>query len=133
MLDPAQLAWLTADLAAASLNRKAVPWIMVMSHFPIFHTQTQANENMSASHYTGDEVLGAYEVGEIDSRMQFEACDAAARPGRGSGCLTVGEFVKPMATNLQPLFAKYGVDVYNAGHVHSCECFFVVLISLCLC
>ena len=52
LLDPAQLAWLTADLAAASEKRKSVPWIMVMSHFPLFHTQTQANENMSASHYT---------------------------------------------------------------------------------
>ena len=73
---------------------------------------------MSASHYTGDEVLGAYEVGEIGSRMQFEACDSAAP----RGCLTVGEFQRIQTRNLQPLFARYGVDVYNAGHVHSCEC-----------
>ena len=51
--------------------------------------------------------------------MQFEACDAAAGP---RGCLTVGEFQRSLIMDLQPLFAKYGVDVYNAGHVHSCEC-----------
>jgi hypothetical protein len=61
-----QLAWLTADLTAASLNRKAVPWIMVMSHFPLFHTQTHANENMSASHYTGEFTVVILTINFVD-------------------------------------------------------------------
>lgn len=124
LLDPTQLAWLTADLKQANANRKNVPWIMAMSHFPLFHSQTQANENMSASHYRGDEILGDYEKGEVGTSMKFEACEAASGPGSkkpAAGCQTVGQFQLSRIMNLQPLFAKYGVDVYNAGHVHSYE------------
>ena len=40
-LDAAQLAWLDTDLAAANANRAETPWIMVSSHFPLFHSATQ--------------------------------------------------------------------------------------------
>jgi hypothetical protein len=38
-LDPAQLAWLDADLAA--VDRTTTPWIMVSSHFPVFHSKAR--------------------------------------------------------------------------------------------
>jgi hypothetical protein len=120
LLDAGQLAWLTADLKQANANRKAVPWIMIMSHFPIFNSQLVANENMSAAHYRGDERVGDYEKGEIDSQMKFQRC-ASSRTNGMRGCETVGEFQRSLSTQLQPLFLQYGVDVYNAGHVHSYE------------
>eukprot|EP00937_MAST-01D_sp_MAST-1D-sp2_P003571 g3571.t1 len=60
-LDAGQLSWLDADLAAANANRAATPWIMVASHFPIFHSKTSgANARMSLRHYLGDELLSNY-------------------------------------------------------------------------
>jgi hypothetical protein len=44
-------------------DRSKTPWIMAMSHFPLFHSQTTAHANMSAAHYTGDERMGKYAVG----------------------------------------------------------------------
>ena len=124
-LDPTQLAWLEDDLARANqpLGRSKTPWIMVMSHFPLFHTQTTAHANMSAAHYTGDERMGEYAVD--GNQMKFEACplqgDSGGRAGADATCQTVGEFQANLNKALQPLFRKYGVDVYNAGHVHAYE------------
>jgi hypothetical protein len=39
-----ELAWLTADLAAANKNRKNVPWIIVTSHYPIFLSTVEGRE-----------------------------------------------------------------------------------------
>lgn len=117
-LDPVQLAWLEADLQRVNENRSKTPWIMVMSHFPVFHTATSANANMSAAHYRGDERMGEYAVD--GSQMKFEPCPEEATRG-GKPCETVGEFQARIGEALQPLFRKYGVDIYNAGHVHSYE------------
>lgn len=118
-LDAGQVAWLEADLIR--VNRTKTPWIMVMSHFPVFqnkqtniHTQTAANANMSAAHYTGDELMGEYATD--GSKMKFEPC-----PADKPNCQTVGEFQGIVSGYLHPLFRQYGVDVYNAGHVHSYE------------
>jgi hypothetical protein len=91
---------------------------MVMSHFPLFHTQTAAHANMSAAHYVGDERMGDFAVD--GTQMQFEPCPHQPATGAGT-CQTVGEFQAALAESLQPLFRKYGVDLYNAGHVHSYE------------
>jgi hypothetical protein len=115
-LDPAQLAWLEADLARVNQNRSKTPWIMVMSHFPLFHTQTAANANMSAAHYIGDERMGEYAVDGTE--MKFEPCPTG---GENAKCQTVAQFQEALGNALQPLFRKHGVDVYNAGHVHSYE------------
>jgi hypothetical protein len=58
---------------------------MVMSHFPLFHTQTAANANMSAAHYIGDERMGEYDVD--GTRMKFEPC-----PKDNAECETVAQF-----------------------------------------
>jgi hypothetical protein len=117
-LDTVQLAWLEADLARVNQNRSKTPWIMVMSHFPLFHTQTAAHANMSAAHYTGDERMGEYAV---DGReMKFEPCpqktrsDGGGGGGNGSVCQTVGEFQAQLGNALQPLFRKHGVDLHVA-------------------
>ena len=72
---------------------------MVMSHFPIFNSQVLENANMSAAHYRGDEQLGDYERGEVDSHMKFETRASSSGGGsgginsrKGGGCETVGEF-----------------------------------------
>ena len=113
-LDPAQLAWFEADLARVNQNRSKTPWIMVMSHFPVFHTQTAAHANMSAAHYIGDERMGEYATD--GSEMEFMPC-----PEEKGDCQTVGEFQGVLGQALHPLFRQYGVDLYNAGHVHSYE------------
>lgn len=109
---------------------------MVMSHFPLFHTKTAAHANMSAAHYIGDERMGEYAVD--GTKMKFESCDAAPKQtnkpagaagaagaasaaSAASACQTVGEFQATLGEALQPLFRRYGVDLYNAGHVHSYE------------
>jgi len=113
-LDAGQLAWLEADLINVNRNRSKTPWIIVMSHFPVFHTRTAANANMSAAHYIGDELMGEYATD--GTKMEFAPC-----PADKPGCQTVGEFQAKIGQSLQPLFRKYGVDLYNAGHVHSYE------------
>lgn len=52
-LDDDQVAWLEADLAKANANRAAVPWVMVMSHFPIYHSLVATHGSSSARHYRG--------------------------------------------------------------------------------
>lgn len=47
-LDHHQLEWLEKDLTAANKNRDNVPWIMVMSHFPLFHSLIDSNLDASA-------------------------------------------------------------------------------------
>eukprot|EP00040_Diaphanoeca_grandis_P038935 m.257739 g.257739 ORF g.257739 m.257739 type:complete len:608 (-) comp35653_c0_seq1:175-1998(-) len=111
-LDAGQLAWLEEDLAMVNENRAATPWIMVMSHFPIWHSKTQEHSNFSAAHYVGDELLDNYAIdGE---NMDFVPCEVP-------GCLTIKQQQLKIGEALQPIFKKYGVDIYNAGHVHSYE------------
>jgi hypothetical protein len=111
-LDAAQLAWLDADLTAVNKNRAATPWIMVMSHFPIFHTQTEKNAHMSLKHYFGDENEQNYSP--YSKEVDFVPCDPDDKE-----CVTIGEWQLGVGEALQPLFRKHGVDIYNAGHVHS--------------
>ena len=46
-----ELAWLEADLAAAAANRKAVPWIIVTSHYPIFLSTMAEHANASSARW----------------------------------------------------------------------------------
>ena len=43
-----ELAWLEKDLAAAHANRKAVPWIIVTSHYPIFESTLKTDDAASS-------------------------------------------------------------------------------------
>lgn len=113
-LDQAQLAWLDQDLAAARRN-PLTPWIMVMSHFPVWHSQTAKHSNMSLEHY-----LGQKDGKEVDESLNT-ADDFKPCPSSSPSCRTIGEWQLGVGEALQPLFKKYGVDIYNAGHVHSYE------------
>jgi len=109
----AQGVWFEADLAAAAANRERVPWIIVTSHFPLVHTMLRENAATSAKHYVGDE--GEDSVDGSDTEHHFAKCKPA-----DPGCYTVGELVQAQQA-LIPMMEKYGVDVYDAGHVHSYE------------
>lgn len=105
-LDDGQVAWLEQDLAKAEANREAVPWIMVTSHFPIHHTELTENADASAEYYMSLAPEAFARTGH-----DFKPC---AVPG----CKTVGEQATDWQKILHPIFVKYGVDIYNAGHVH---------------
>jgi len=116
-LDKEQLAWLDQDLMHAHNNREAVPWIMVMSHFPIVSSKKIISERMlSLEHYLEDENMRNYSL--YAEGLDYVPCDDSDEE-----CLafTVQHFQAKNKAALQPLFKKYKVDVYNAGHVHSYE------------
>ena len=107
-----ELDWLNRDLAAANANRKNVPWVMVTSHYQIYLSgaSEELQRKSSARYYGG-------ENGEFspDPRDAFKTCAAA---GEEEGCRTVAEELDEAAVTLNPIFQRYGVDVYNAGHSH---------------
>ena len=109
-MDATQLAWLKADLAAAAApaQRAKVPWIILTSHFPIYHSAVGAHPDASAAYYVGDAAEGWATSGH-----EFV-------PARDDE-LTVGELVGSWRKELEPLMMQYGVDVYDSGHVHDYE------------
>ena len=98
-----QLEWLAKDLAAAARNRHKVPWIIVGSHYPIYCTSSTLTGSL---HQDG--------VGEKNS-------------GEDIGCWSYGSQITKVRNDLEPLFARYGVDVYIAGHEHDYESVWPVL------
>lgn len=100
-----QIQWLRADLAA--VDRKVTPWVMVMSHYPFYHTVLEDNADMSAAWYVSPEAEEF--VGEL--AYKFKPCAG------GNTCTTVGERVRAVQQVLDPIFAEFGVEFYNAGHV----------------
>eukprot|EP01051_Picozoa_sp_SAG22_P015447 SAG22_NODE_2018_length_3130_cov_2.890135_3_plen_135_part_00 len=125
----AELAWLEKDLAAANKNRDKVPWVMVTSHYQIYLSSIDEDSAAASyKYYNG-------EAGEFsaDPRDAFRTCAAA---GEAEGCRTVGEELGDAAAVLDPLFVKYGVDIYNAGHGaggSKSSSLFTGQLSLCLC
>lgn len=70
--------------------------------------------NASAAYYMGD---GSEHY--ATSGHEFKPCETP-------GCKTVGELMGDFWSILAPIFVEYGVDLYNAGHVHSYEASFPV-------
>eukprot|EP01043_Picozoa_sp_COSAG02_P045689 COSAG02_NODE_4205_length_5628_cov_3.597938_4_plen_523_part_00 len=111
-LDAAQLAWLEQDLVAAQANRKAVPWIVVTSHFPIYlSAPTTDHSNASAAYYASVEA----EEAPVGSDLEYRSCSAN---GEAADCKTVGELRAESSKAIEPMLVRYGVDVYAAGHSH---------------
>lgn len=107
----AQLKWLELDLVQANANRAAVPWIVAMSHFPLYCSNCP-----KPGHEPGD-------------WWNSEACEFA---GHDEGCKVEGAAKGPlppprgptngdMVPDFEPLFMKHGVDVYSSGHIHDYE------------
>ena len=86
---------------------------MVMSHFPIHHTALYDNANASAEYYMSMEA----EVFATDGH-DFKPCDTTP-------CRTVGELTGDFQSVLHPIFVEYGVDIYNAGHIHDYQSMYV--------
>ena len=51
-------------------------------------------------------------------RDAFRTC---ADNGEEEDCETVGQVLSRAQGATDPVFKKYGVDVYNAGHAHECD------------
>ena len=108
----AQKAWLEADLKA--VDREKTPWILVFAHHPLYCSSTtmgvgtvEFGENPTIFEPTTEPLP------ELDERLK-----ARLPPGKTfKGCLGTGEaFVELARDDLEPLFLKYGVDLYLAGH-----------------
>jgi len=102
----AQMTWLEKDLAGADANRASVPWIIVVSHFPLHFASLSGNENTSAAYYLSETAESSPEG------RAFAPCEDVS-------CWTVGEMVHSMRGSLEPLLSKYAVDIYLAGHLHN--------------
>ena len=73
----AQKEWLKADLAAANANRAAVPWVVVMSHYPFYCTgcdnkQVPAKyyESAAAEYHGNGNITAANTIHNITSYVQ---------------------------------------------------------------
>ena len=70
-LDHGQLAWLESDLKA--VDRSITPWIIVSSHFPLYHASVSQNMNASASYYVGEDpesfATSGHEFKSVDHRL----------------------------------------------------------------
>ena len=106
-----ELEWLTKDLEAANKNRKAVPWIIVTSHYPIYIPSMESDASALGWHSDAGEVC----TDGICNGTEYMSC---AEAGEAEGCKTVGEEVDESSAATQDLFNRYGVDVYDAGHSH---------------
>eukprot|EP00036_Acanthoecidae_sp_10tr_P015395 CAMPEP_0206286198 /NCGR_PEP_ID=MMETSP0106_2-20121207/480_1 /ASSEMBLY_ACC=CAM_ASM_000206 /TAXON_ID=81532 /ORGANISM="Acanthoeca-like sp., Strain 10tr" /LENGTH=610 /DNA_ID=CAMNT_0053716719 /DNA_START=44 /DNA_END=1873 /DNA_ORIENTATION=- len=110
----AQLEWLKKDLAAANANRDNVPWIIAMSHFPLYCSNCPDMMTSLA----------------LDASWSAEACEFE---GHAQNCTPKGfppqdlpESVtkwtpSAMITDFEPIFLEYGVDIYSSGHIHDYE------------
>ena len=104
----AQLAWLDADLAA--VDRDATPWILVTAHMPVM-----------CSSITLD---GVFADADARFRVEIGGEDAAAVAARApyKGCTGTGVAnVDATRRDVEPLFIKYGVDLFMCGHEHNYE------------
>eukprot|EP01062_Namystynia_karyoxenos_P002094 TRINITY_DN10726_c0_g1_i1.p1 TRINITY_DN10726_c0_g1~~TRINITY_DN10726_c0_g1_i1.p1 ORF type:complete len:561 (+),score=165.43 TRINITY_DN10726_c0_g1_i1:89-1771(+) len=101
-----QLDWLKADLAAAAQNRDKVPWIVCGSHYPMYCTSDSLAE-------------GRHEDGQGASKEDSWTQD----------CWSYGGKIQEVRNDLEPLYAKYGVDLYFAGHEHNYESLYPTLNS----
>ena len=101
----AQLAWLAADLAA--VDRAATPWILVAAHMPL---------QCSSITYDGEFVE---EAQRYEAAMGKAPADIAARAPY-KGCTGTG-VANTEATRKEPLFLRYGVDMFLCGHEHNYE------------
>ena len=68
---------------------------------------------MSRQFYSGDS--GEFSPNPRDA---FRTC---ADNGEDEDCETVGQVLGRAQAATDPIFKKYGVDVYNAGHAHECD------------
>ena len=106
----AQLKWLTEDLS--SIDRSVTPWIVAMAHFPLYCSNCPAPGT------------------EPGVWWDSEYCEYV---GHDKECVVPNEFVEKtmrgangltnsmVVPDFEPIFMKFGVDVFASGHVHDYE------------
>jgi len=107
--DATQQAWLEADLKAAAANREQVPWIIVAAHYQIYHVAVAENLDASAEAFFSESA----EAMKNES-LRWQKCTTP-------NCKTLGDWLVGVSSSVEPLLLKYGVDIYNAGHIHDYE------------
>ena len=89
--------------------------MIVTSHYPI-HLATDYSHGMAANssakwwNSEKAEHLSGRRVG--DNHLEWRTCSANQE---AADCATVAEQLAKAASPLEPLFAKFGVDIYDAG------------------
>ena len=128
----AQLDWLERDLEQANLNRENVPWILVMSHYPLYCTGC-LNNTISSDWFSSE--LSEYLSYPPSKLNKLEYLDFINRKNRYKNLLkdelkcyyekknytSVRGKDKISIDDFEPLFTKYKIDVYMAGHMHYYE------------
>lgn len=106
----AQLTWLNQDLS--QVDRKITPWIVAMAHFPLYCSNCPAPGK------------------EPGVWWDSEYCEYV---GHDKNCVVPEKFVEKtvrgangldnsmVVPDFEPIFMKYGVDIYASGHVHDYE------------
>lgn len=128
----AQLKWLENDLIQAHANRANVPWIIAMSHFPLYCTG--CNDNYATSEWFAgslSEYLGTFPRKEnkkeyneflvkknnfknlLKSELKCYENNTNKKTVKNNNQISVEDFEK--------LFMKYKLDLYMAGHMHYYE------------
>jgi hypothetical protein len=137
----AQRQWLREDLAA--VNRSETPWVVAMSHFPMYLDVPNSGKpaSVSAAAYahepwfvaesceyeghnrncTGGQDWQKAHDAQLQARAQGVPPNTHCKPGEyqvpPSGVSGVGTNCSATA-DLEPLFYEFGVDLYWAGHIH---------------
>ena len=145
----AQLQWLEKDLAAADANRAKVPWIVAFSHFPLYCSNCpkpghepppppppEASSSTAATTAPAAPMApprhqvpppGAWwqselcEFGAAGHNRNCTAWDASQGADGTAGRRSDSPGNDDMVPDFEPLFMKYGVDVYASGHIHDFE------------
>jgi len=141
----AQLKWLKKDLIAANKNRNEVPWIVAMSHFPLYCSNCPAPGFDPSKNMTAKEILNKRRERRYDPNFSkripgpwynSEKCEFGLI-GHDIHCTeeddeSMAESVRllqnplaagndDMVPDFEPLFMQYGVDIYSSGHIHDFE------------
>jgi len=85
---------------------------MVAAHYQLYYKGLSEHWNDSASAFFGEKA----EMFHGENR--FQTCSANSEE---DNCQTLGEWHLEVSSNLEPLLLKYGVDIFNAGHIHNYE------------
>eukprot|EP00756_Hemistasia_phaeocysticola_P023628 Hpha_TRINITY_DN15904_c0_g2::TRINITY_DN15904_c0_g2_i2::g.74114::m.74114 len=121
----AQLEWLRKDLTLANANRDKVPWVIALSHFPLYCSGCHG-ANYMPLYYGSDAAETSGNVNATAAKLWSEKPSNLAKAERwrgdgkpppgalgGSADVTIKEF--------EPLFDEFALDLYIAGHWHYYE------------
>jgi hypothetical protein len=126
----AQKEWLAADLKAANANRKNVPWVVVMAHYPFYCTGCYADQLSSRYYESNDaEFFGNANRTAAARLMEASIADLkAAGASQAAIEIEANSWTKQVKASsdaaikdMIPFLNEYYVDLYLAGHWHYYE------------